>query len=60
MKEKKVITQEEVQQAIRKFQERGGLIRRLPDEIVTAQALVGARYSVYEYAGDMAVGVDAP
>ncbi len=42
------ITSEELQRAIRNFQERGGLIRRLPDEIVPPATLVGARWGAYE------------
>ncbi len=45
---RKEITQEELQRAIRAFQERGGLIRRLPDEIVPPAILVGARWGAYE------------
>ena len=45
---RKVITREELQRAIRGFQERGGLIRRLPDEFVPPATLVGARWGAYE------------
>lgn len=45
---RKEITREKLQRAIRGFQERGGLIRRLPDEIAPPTALVGARWGAYE------------
>ena len=55
MKEKKGVTEREVQQAIRKFKEQGGLIRKLPDEVTLGHALVGAKYAIYEYGGDTGV-----
>ncbi len=54
MKNKKVISEEEIQQAIKKFQEEGGLIRTLPAEVVPAHTLVGAKWGVYENVGDAA------
>lgn len=42
------ITEEEIQQALEKFKAQGGLIKRLPDEVVPRGSLVGGRYSAYE------------
>jgi hypothetical protein len=44
----KAITEAEVQEALRNFKERGGLVKKLPDEIVPTHNLVGARWAVYE------------
>jgi hypothetical protein len=45
---KAVITESEIQQALEKFKKHGGLIKRLPDEVVPAHNLVGAKWSMYE------------
>jgi hypothetical protein len=45
---KPVITEAEIQQALQKFQKRGGLIKKLPDEVVPTHNMVGARWAVYE------------
>lgn len=45
---KKAVTEAEVQQALQKFQAHGGLIKKLPDEVVPAHNLVGAKWAVYE------------
>ena len=56
MKDNTIITEVEIQQALKKFQERGGLIKQLPDEIVPRHTLVGAKYAVYENVSDEAAG----
>ena len=45
---KAVISEQEIQEALKKFKERGGLIKKLPDEVVPAHNLVGNRWAVYE------------
>ncbi len=45
---KKTITEEEIQQALSKFLREGGLIKRLPDEVVTPNLMVGGRWGIYE------------
>ena len=43
------LSHEQVSMAVRAFQERGGLIRKLPEEIAERHAKVGYRWdSVYE------------
>ena len=54
MSKKVHITEEEIQKALNKFQDSGGLIKRLPEQIVPQRALVGAKYGVYEYVEDTA------
>ena len=49
MKEKKnSITEEDVQNALKKFIQDGGLIKQLPDQITPRNTLVGARWGTYE------------
>ena len=50
-KEKIVITQENVQEALRRFMKEGGLIRKLPDEVSPRNFQVGGKYSAFEYVG---------
>ena len=45
---KAVITEQEVQEALKKFKQHGGLIKKLPDEVVPSHNLVGSRWAVYE------------
>ncbi len=54
MKNKKTITEEEVQQALNKFVKDGGLIKQLPDQVTPINTLVGARWGVYEIVSDTA------
>lgn len=54
MKNKKVITEEDVQKALNKFVKDGGLIRQLPDQVAPRNLLVGARWGVYEVVSDTA------
>ncbi len=56
MKEKKkTITEEEVQAALNKFLRAGGLIKRLPNQVVPRNTLVGARWGMYEIVSDTTV-----
>ena len=48
MKNKKLITEEDVQKALSKFEKDGGLIKQLPDQVAPRNTLVGARWGVYE------------
>ncbi len=47
-KESEKITEEEVKEAIKRFEENGGLIRQLPEEPTPRLNLVGKKYAVYE------------
>ena len=58
MKTNKVITEEDVQKALRKFVKEGGLIKKLPDEMVSKNVLVGAKFAIYEQVGGSSVGSD--
>jgi hypothetical protein len=65
MKAKRQLTHAEISQALNKFQKQGGLIKRLPAEIVLKGALVGGKWSMYETvidptAGGKAAAEDAP
>jgi hypothetical protein len=42
------ITHEDVQRAIERFKAQGGLIKRLPDEVVPPRTLVGTKWAEYE------------
>lgn len=45
---KAVITEAQIQQALEKFKNQGGLIRKLPDEVVPPHNLVGAKWGMFE------------
>ncbi len=51
-KQKIEISPEEIAKALKKFQEKGGLITKLPDEITPRQALVGAKWGMFEIVKD--------
>ena len=51
-KQKVVISVEEIAKALKKFQEEGGLITKLPDEITPRHALVGAKWGMFEMVKD--------
>jgi hypothetical protein len=42
------ITEEQVQEAIRKFEDAGGLITKLPDESTPGRSLVGANWASFD------------
>jgi len=48
MKTYRIITEEEIRKALQQFMEEGGLIRKLPDEIVPRLAVVGIHHGMYE------------
>ena len=49
MKKKQIsITDQEIQQALKKFHDQGGLIKKLPDEVVPSHNMVGGRWAQYE------------
>lgn len=48
MKRNRSISKEKIQEALKKFKEQGGLIKKLPDEVTPRSCLVGARYAMYE------------
>lgn len=47
-REKTKVTEEQVHQAIQRFLERGGLIKRLPPEVIPTSLMVGARHGRFE------------
>lgn len=47
-KESKKITEEEVRKAVNGFVKKGGLIKRLPNQVAIRSDLVGARHGTYE------------
>jgi hypothetical protein len=64
-KSKQAVSRADVDRAIRKFREQGGLIQRLPDELVAPRSLVGSKFGMYESAmevtqGSIAVDSGAP
>ena len=48
MKDKKSITEAEVQNALQKFIRGGGLINHLPDEVAPRNLMVGGKWGIYE------------
>ena len=48
---KRKISAEELQQAIRKFLEKGGNIQKLPEEKAAAGRMVGAKWNAAELGG---------
>ncbi len=60
MKNRKSISEEEIQKALRKFLREGGLIKHLPDEVVPANTMVGSKWGMYELVTDTTnVGTDS-
>ena len=55
--EKKVISRDEVQQALKRFKGAGGLITQLPAQIVPPRNRVGGKWGVYEIVTDTGEGV---
>ena len=51
-KQKIEISVEEIAKALKKFQEKGGLITKLPDEIAPRHAMVGAKWGMFEVVKD--------
>ncbi|MDH5752958.1 MAG: hypothetical protein OEZ59_11165 [Deltaproteobacteria bacterium] len=45
---RKVVTEEDVQRALKTFFKSGGIINRLPDEIVLPNRLVGGTHGMFE------------
>jgi len=57
MKSKKAaISEVEIQQALSNFKARGGLIKKLPDEIVPSHNLVGSKWAMFETIQDSSAG----
>ena len=42
------ITEADIQKALKKFMDEGGLIQKLPDEVVPQRRQVGDKWSAYE------------
>ena len=42
------IREEDIRKSINRFMEDGGLIRKLPDEIVPPNLLIGSEYGMFE------------
>ena len=49
---KKGPSEKDVVEAVRKFQEQGGLIKKLPDEVISGNNLIGRKYGCYENLGE--------
>lgn len=47
-KNARIVTEQEIQQALKKFRASGRLITRLPDQIVLPRINIGSKYGVYE------------
>lgn len=45
---KNQISHDDVQRALKRFQEQGGLITQLPDQVVPPRNRVGGKFAVYE------------
>ena len=48
MKKRTPVTPEEIQSALAKFRKAGGLITKLPNELLPPRRLVGEKWAVYE------------
>jgi len=53
MSKRKAVTQEELNQAVRKFLKSGGTIQKLPDQKSVSQHLVGAKWGTTELGGSL-------
>jgi hypothetical protein len=45
---KPILSHADVSKAIQKFKEHGGLIKRLPDQVVLKGGMIGGKFAVYE------------
>ena len=52
MKENRKVSEAELQAAIRKFVDAGGMIKKLPDQKTSASQMVGMRWNNYEMGGE--------
>jgi hypothetical protein len=50
------LSHSDITKALQKFKTQGGLIKRLPDQIVLKGALVGGKFGVYESVFDNGTG----
>ena len=48
MKKSNNISEKEIRNALRRFTKHGGLIKKLPDEVVPRMALVGSGHGMFE------------
>lgn len=53
---KPMLSHADVAKAIQKFKEQGGLIKRLPDQIVLKGGMIGGKFAVYESVFDTGGG----
>jgi hypothetical protein len=53
---KPTLSHADVENAMHKFREQGGLIKRLPDQVVLKGAMVGGKFGVYEPVFDSSAG----
>jgi len=49
----------DITKALKKFNRQGGLIKRLPDQVVLKGAMVGGKFAVYESVFDNGGGASA-
>ena len=47
-KKELIIREEDIRKSIKRFMEDGGLIKKLPDEIVPPNLLIGSEYGMFE------------
>lgn len=48
MNKKSPVTERQIQEALQRFKDRGGLIRKLPPEVIPRALLVGTRHGCFE------------
>jgi len=56
---KPTLSHGDVAKAIQKFKEQGGLIKRLPDQVVLKGGMIGGKFAVYESVFDNGGGAGA-
>jgi hypothetical protein len=57
---KPLLSHGDVAKAIQKFKEQGGLIKRLPDQIVLKGGIIGGKFAVYESVFENGGGAGSP
>jgi len=60
MNANKQIHEEEIQEALRGFKFRGGLIKKLPKEVVPPSLMVGKKYGIFENILEHHLNSDSP
>ncbi len=47
-RKEQAISREQIQEALKRFQQQGGLAKKLPDQVTPARNLVGAKFGALE------------